>query len=192
MFLRRLFRTHHYLVFKMKCSDLVIPHQVEGEEFVVIDAYSILYNSKVCDALCAMSTTSKDYLDDVRRNKAIALVIMFEEKVVHYSYVFLRNKTSCILGLRRDTALVGNDFTIPSYRGKGCQLRSVALRASIAKEHGFAYIAAETSPDNNASQRGLQNGGMNLLGSLRIFVILNSLIIRWHRPYGFPLIGFCI
>lgn len=189
---RRVFRAHQYLLFKAACPNVVVPDGGEGERVVVLDAASIDTHGTVCEALRTMSRTAADYLDDVRTGRAVALVILSRGKVVHFSYVFLRNKSACILGLDEETALVGNAFTVPSYRGRGCQSRSVALRAAIARERGFAFIAAETSPDNGASQRGLQNGGMRLVGRLDLLVILNSLVIRWRRPSGFALLGFCV
>ena len=90
------------------------------------------------------------------------------------------------------TALIGNAFTVPAYRGKSAQPRSVKARASLAREAGYERILAETSPDNLASQRGMTKGGMQLLGRMDLLVAISVLVFRWRRPAGFPLIGFCL
>lgn len=189
---RRIFRVHHYQLFKAACNVIQQPRLGDHEEDLVIDAANINQNTKVLTALNKIAADTVDYLEDVNAGRVVALVILHQGEVVHYSYVFLRNKSACVLGLDRDTALVGNAFTVQSYRGKGCQARSVALRAAIAQDRGFRFIAAETSPENLASQRGLQNGGMGLVGRLDLAVILNCLVIRWRRPPGVSLLGFCL
>ena len=59
-------------------------------------------------------------------------------------------------------------------------------------KRGYRFIAAETSPENRASQRGMHKGGMSLIGRLELAVILNCLIIRWQRPSGISMFGFCL
>lgn len=189
---RRIFRVHSYQFFKAAVNSAQQSELGRQEKCVVIDAINIGEHKEVVAGLKTLAADAADYLDDVRAGRIVALVILHRNEVVHCSYVFLRNKSACILGLNGDTALVGNDFTVPSYRGKGCQSRSVALRAAIARERGFAFIAAETSPDNLASQHGLQNGGMESAGRLDLVVILNCLVIRWRRPQGIALIGLCL
>lgn len=189
---RRVFRTHHYLVFERDCEGGPCPVLHEGESAFVIDAENLDEHADVVNAVQRLAGDAADYFKDVRAGKVVALIIQYQGEVVHYSYVFLRNKSACILGLSKHTALIGNAFTVPAYRGKGCQSRSVALRAAIAAGRGFTAVAAETSPDNVASQRGLQNGGMRLAGRLDLVVILNSLVIRWRRPPGVPAFGFCL
>lgn len=189
---RRVLRVHHYLVFERDCEGAAAPALQGGESIFVIDASSLDEHAEVVRAVQRLAGDAADYFKDVRAGKVVALVIQYQGEVVHYSYVFLRNKSACILGLNKQTALIGNAFTVPAYRGKGCQSRSVALRAAIAAGRGFTVVAAETSPDNVASQRGLQNGGMRRVGSLDLMVVLNSLVIRWRRPPGFALFGFCL
>lgn len=191
-FRRRLFRTNSYLLFKASCEIGEHPRLGEGESYLALDSTNIDEFDDIIKALEQLSGDASDYISDVRAGKIVALLIQCNGELVHYSYVFLRNKSACILGLDRDTALVGNVFTVQSYRGKGCQARSVALCAAIARDRGFAFIAAETSLNNVASQRGMKNGGMNLAGRLDLAVILNSLVIRWRRPPGSAMLGFCL
>ena len=65
-------------------------------------------------------------------------------------------------------------------------------RAALAGEHGFERIAAETAPDNLASQRGMSKGGMKLLGRMDLVVVLNVLVLRLRRPKGFKPAAFCL
>lgn len=189
---RRILRTHRYLIFKCACEGIASPLMEPEESVFVIDAENLGELDHIARAVEQSAADASDYFQDVRAGKIIAFVMLYRNEVVHTSYVFLRNKSTCILGLDKDTALIGNAFTVPSSRGKGCQSRSVALRAAIAQSRGFAFVAAETSPDNVASQRGLKNGGMDLVGHLDLVVILNCLVIRWRRPPGFALFGFCL
>lgn len=190
--LRRLFRTHRYMLYKAACDQTTSDVLVDRECVDVLDDANLATCAETVAALKATSSDAADYLRDVRKGRIVALVISVDGRVAHYSYVFLRNKSACILGLGRDTALIGNDFTMPEHRGKGFQSRSVGLRAAIAKARGFSFVAAETSPRNLASQRGLQKGGMKFVGRLELAVVLNCLVIRWRRPAGVPFFGFCL
>lgn len=180
------------MIYQVRCDELVFDGPQREEGCIVLDSSNIGAHADVAEGLKRMGGEVSEYLQDVHAGRVVALVMLRDGKVMHYSYVFLRNKSACILGLSDDTALIGNAFTVPEYRGRGCQPRSIALRAAIAKERGYRFIAAETSPENRASQRGMHKGGMSFIGRLGLVVILNCLIIRWHRPPGIPMFGFCL
>ncbi|WBX86007.1 GNAT family N-acetyltransferase [Sphingosinicella microcystinivorans] len=188
----KLFRAKSHLIFEADCSQFPYPNPRDGEQFLVIDDKNIESHRDICAALLKIDRDAQDYLKDVKRGKVAAFIILNEGEIVHCSYVFFENKTACILGLPGTSALIGNAFTVPSYRGRGCQPRSVAARASIARAENFARVVAETSPDNARSQSGLRKAGMRLAGRMDMFVILNVLVIRWRRPSDYPLFGFCI
>lgn len=188
----KLVRTHTFMVFAAPCRDAAFPLAGPGEQLCVLRQGNLADNAAVCAALVALNPSNAEYIADIRRGWIIGFVIVRGGTVVHASYLFLKNKTACILGLRPDTALMGNAFTVPAYRGQGCQPRSVAARAALAREAGFERVAAETSPDNVASQRGLQKAGMRLTGRLDLVVLLNVLVIRWRRPPGVALLGLCL
>lgn len=52
----------------------------------------------------------------------------------------------------------------------------------MAATAGLTHVVSETSPDNIASQRGLQKGGMTKLGEARFTVMLNVIVVRTVRP----------
>lgn len=187
-----LVRRRSYVLFEKDCSGVSFPAPSAGERIQVLTAANIDGAADVAERLVELNAESADYLQDIRCGRVTGIVFIHGGQVVQYSYVFKKNKTACLLGLPPTTALIGNDFTVPSYRGRGCQGRSVEVRACVAREAGFTAVVAETSPDNIASQRGLQKGGMRPLGKLDMLVLLNCLVIRWRRPAGFPLLGLCL
>lgn len=188
----RIFRSRGYVLFERSCADGVFPDPVAGDTYLVLRYDNLAQNEVICTALLAMNESNAEYLEGVRQRYIIGFVVMRNEKLVHASYLFIKNKTACILGLQPGTGLIGNDFTLPEYRGRGYQAQSVMARAALAYDSGFKYVVAETSLDNIASQRGLQKGGMHLIGRMDLVVILNILVLRWRRPPGFALIGICI
>jgi RimJ/RimL family protein N-acetyltransferase len=169
-----------------------MPDPLPGETFHVLTADNLSGLQTVVERLLSVSPDNAEYVTDIRRRRVIGFIIEFDSTVVHYGYVFLRNKTACILGLDSKTALIGNAFTVPAYRGKSAQPRSVKARASLARAGGYERILAETSLDNLASQRGMTKGGMQLLGRMDLLLAISILVFRWRRPAGFPIFGFCL
>ena len=190
--LAAVFRSRAYLLYSRNCAGATMPDPLPGETFRVLTADNLAEMQTVVDGLLSLSADNAEYIADIRRRHVIGFIIEFDDTVAHYGYVFLRNKTACILGLDDKTALVGNAFTVPTYRGKSAQPRSVKARASLARDAGYERILAETSPDNLASQRGMTKGGMQLLGRMDLLVAISVLVFRWRRPTGFPMIGFCL
>ncbi len=186
------FRLSSDILFVLDCRDSSMPKPEPGEAFVVLEQKNLANSQRVSDALLRVSSENAEYLDDIRRRRIVGFVLMRGDQVVHFSYLFLENKTACILGLDRGTALIGNAYTVPSYRGKRAQPRSVHARAWLACRHDFKLIVAVTSLDNLASQKGMENGGMKRAGRMETVVLLNVFVIRWRRPAGFPLLGFCL
>lgn len=188
----RVLRMRSYVLYERSCAGAVMPEAQEGEHYHVLRAGSLADQKALVGALVAASADNVAYLDDVKRGRVVALLITCDGELAHYSYLFLRNKTACLLGLGRGTALVGNAWTAPHFRGRGLQARAVLARAALAGEHGFERIAAETAPGNLASQRGMSKGGMKLLGRMDLVVVLNVLVLRLRRPKGFKPAAFCL
>ncbi|PTD96778.1 GNAT family N-acetyltransferase [Pseudothauera lacus] len=188
----RILRMRSHLLYECACAGAAMPALQEGEHFHVLSAGSLPGQEALAKMLLAAAADNAAYLEDVRRGRVIALLISRDGELAHYSYLFLRNKTACLLGLGSGTALVGNAWTAPRFRGQGLQARAVQARAALAGEHGFERIAAETSPDNLASQRGMSKGGMRLLGRMDLIVVLSVLVLRLRKPAGFRLVAFCL
>lgn len=190
--LKHVFRARAYVIFSRDCRDAVMPSPLDGEVFSVLTRENLADSASVAAALLALSGENAEYLADIRRGRIVGFVISYHGKVVHFSYLFLRNKTACILGLDGRTALIGNAYTTPAYRGKGAQARSVKARAWLAHNAGFDRIAAETDVDNLASQAGIKKGGMQMEGRMDVAVFMRAVVIRRRRPAGFAPWGLCI
>ncbi len=187
-----MFRTRAYVIFSRDCRDALMPSPREGEVFTILTQENFADSASIATAMLGLSGENAEYLTDIRRGRIVGFVISYHGKVVHFSYLFLRNKTACILGLDGRTALIGNAYTVPAYRGKGAQPRSVKARAWLAHNAGFDRIAAETDVDNLASQTGMKNGGMQPEGRMDVAVFMRAVVIRRRRPAGFAFWGLCI
>jgi RimJ/RimL family protein N-acetyltransferase len=140
----------------------------------------------------SISPGNREYLEAVSRGEAQGLAVLNGGTLVHYAFLMYANKTACLLGFGRRVGLIGNAFTVPSYRGRGCQSRSAAARIGMAREAGLEQVISETRYDNIASQKNLPRAGMTLLGKLEVVVLLNMLVIRYRRPAGsISLWGIC-
>ena len=191
-FFRHLIRTQSHLLFFAPISDVANSFETDDLEFVTISTQNVLQYQALTDALIALNPDNTHYIADIHKDKIAGLAVLERGRVIHYAFVFKSNKTADFLGLQPGTALIGNSFTTPAHRGQGLQVKSVCARAAIARLHGFAAIAAETSPENHASQRGLIKSGLKLQGRVELLIVLSCLVIRWKRPAGVPLLGFSL
>lgn len=196
MRLRRLARQFlnygsHYL-YVMDCEALPDIHSPQGEAITVIDGASLAVGNCFLDDLIKLNPDNGPYVDEVRKSRMVCVVITYDRQVVHYGFLYLRNRMGCLLGLPSDALLAGNAYTVPSYRGRGCQGRSMLARAAYARDAGFRKVMAETAPDNVASGRGLRKAGMVMLGRVNYLVLLRYAVFRFRRPPGFPALGLCI
>lgn len=182
VFLRRkLARVQRHLVYTVHCTDAREANWLPGEQVWVCSRRK-LWDQAVSEQLVSLSPDNRDYLEAIPRGEAEGLAVLCNGKVVHYAFLMYRNKTACLLGFSKETALIGNAFTIDAYRGRGCQARSVAARIRMAEQAGLDQVISETSYDNTASQRGLVKGGMQLFGRVEFVVLLNVLVVRYRRP----------
>lgn len=192
MFFRRLIRTQSHLLFHAPIQEVVQPGPGDEVVCTAISVDTIGQQRALADSLVQLNPDNRLYLADIEKDRITGLVISKNGKPVHYGFVFKSNKTACLLGLPACAALIGNSFTVPQYRGQGLQARSVRARADIALLNGFTAVAAETHPDNHASQRGLTKSGLKLQGRVDLLVLLSCFVVRWRRPAGIPLLGFCL
>ncbi len=183
------FRSH--VIAQLCCNALPPLELLPEEELVVVDKPTLDRHSQICEQLLGFNRTNKAYLNDIALGRIEGVFILVDQRIVHYGFLMKRNRNRCLLGLPADAALIGHAYTVRSYRGRGCQARSVLARAHLAKAAGFTAIYAETSPDNLASQRGLIKAGMRMLGRLELIVVVRCLVIRWRRPPGFQAVNWC-
>lgn len=185
-------RRQSHVLFRLSVDDLPPVAAPPDIEAVEINMRNFEELETLRSKVVALNAENAAYFDDVRHGKAFGLALVAGNEVIHYSFVFIRNKTACLLGLGADCALIGNAFTLPSHRGRGLQAYSARRRACMARDAGFDSIASETAPDNVASQRGLEKAGMKRAGRAELLVLLNCVVVRYQRPAGFRLLGLCL
>ena len=188
---RQLLSCRSHALFKLSVDSLPAVNLHDGESCAVISARNMESHRQLCSELLGLNDGNQSYLDDVRRNRMQCVTISSGGRIVHYGFLYHKNRTACLLGLPESAALIGNSYTTPSYRGNGCQGRSVLLRAELARDSGFSSIYAETALDNASSQRGLAKAGMRHLGKVELVIVFRFLVIRRHRPEEFRRIDFC-
>ena len=189
---RRLIRRQSHLLYRSQINGVIKLPSTGDFEFKTITAQTISGQHVLTNMLVDLNPDNGPYISDIEKDRIAGLMILEGGQTVHYGFVFKSNKTAALLGLPPSTALIGNSFTMPSHRGNGLQARSVHARAEIARSNGFAEIAAETDPENYSSQRGLLKSGLKLQGPVELVVVLNCFVIRWRRPKGIALLGFCL
>jgi len=178
-------------LFVAECSALENRAEAGQEEHIVIEASSMLERQAQVSSIEGFNRDNAAYLRDVSQGRAIGLLVYSSGEPVHYGFVLLKNRTACLLGLPRKAALLANSYTVPQYRGNGCQGRSVATRAIAAMAAGYSTVYAETCPDNLSSQRGLARAGMKHLGRCRMLRLMRFFVIRLSRPPGVRFFGIC-
>ena len=184
-----LVRSHQ--VYMLDCCASPAPQKVADVTIALLTSKTLDDHLSLATQLTSLNHENTAYLEDIRRDRMVGALVVYRGRLVHYGFFYKQNRMACLLGLPRGGALIGNSFTAPEYRGRGCQGRSVLARALAAREAGFSMVFAETSIDNIASGRGLVKAGMKHLGRMDFVVIGRVLVIRWRRPGGFPLLGFC-
>ena len=174
---RRILRIQSHLVFGADCAAPLAVTWLDSENPIRFTQHAPLPPA-VQRELEQLLPGSQPYLKAVKKGEAEGLLVCVDGKIVHSAFLMFRNKTTCLLGFDRTTGLLGNSFTTPAYRGRGCQARSTRARIAMAAQAGLSRVISETAPDNHASQRGLTKGGMSLIGATRFFVVFNTLVVR--------------
>lgn len=178
-------------LFQRPCEGLPDLTLAGDEKLRVLTRDNLSAEGELVNWLLNFNASNAAYLHAVRCGRVVGFFILHRGKVVHFAFLFLQNRMNQILGLPPDVARIGHAYTVPAYRGKGCQGRSILARAAYARELGYSAIAAETRPDNVASQNGMKKAGMELRGEVQFTVILRCLVIRWQRPAGMGFLGWC-
>lgn len=177
---KRILRHQSHLVFGTECSTNLhvrwLPQEVPIHYSRTAPLPAVRRNE-----LEHLLPDSGPYLLAVDNGEAEGLLVCVDDRIVHSAFLMFMNKTTCLLGFDRRTGLLGNAYTVPVYRGRGCQARSTQMRVLMAARAGLTSVISETSPGNGASQRGLIKGGMMLLGTTRFVVVLNTLVLRLER-----------
>lgn len=189
---RLFFHAAAHEVFQMPCDSGINTTLLDDEGLCVLSSETLSKEAGAAAALLGLNTDNKQYIDAIAAGEAIGVVISHLGEPVHYGFLYLKNRTHRLLGLPKDGALMGNAFTVESYRGKGCQARSVGIRAQLASDAGFERVYAETGLDNDASKRGLSKAGMEYVGRIRIVVLLRCMVLRHCQPRFSRAVAICL
>jgi RimJ/RimL family protein N-acetyltransferase len=190
--LRRIFRRQSHYIFHADCRDAAVVEWPENEKVTKFSRTNPM-SGELLDQVMRLLPSSREYIEAVDNGEAEGLLVCVDGKIVHSAYLMFENKTTRLLGCNRSWGLLGNSFTITSHRGRGCQARSTRERIAMAAAAGLTAVISETSPDNLASQRGLQRGGMRFMGQVQFFVILNIFVIRTRRiGLRVPMFSLCL
>lgn len=181
---RRVLRYQSHVVFGHDLANPTPPEWPLDFEALLLDCNEELPEAVVADLLAA-TTSNQAYIDDIRQGLAIGLVAYHQDTLAHFAFVMKGSPTLRMLGFNADTALLGNARTFRHFRGRGLQTQSIRARLIAAKHAGFASAVSETALDNHASQKALERAGLARLGTVRLVVALNRLILR-HKSFGRP------
>ncbi len=189
---RQVLLARSHLLYCLPC-DAARPSAAErpDEQILTLTCSTVDANATLRQALLALNPDTEAYLDDIAKGRMLGVVMLHQSEVVHYSFLYLQNRTHCLLGLPQSAALIGNAFTVKHYRGRGAQARSILVRAALAAAEGFSAVYAETHPDNHASQRGMTRAGMHLVGRMDLLILIRFLVVRWRHPPGFRPLAWC-
>jgi len=115
------------------------------------------------------------------RNGDLLFVITDEERYVHRGYALFKTRQKKLLGEEEDTPIIAYCYTPAAARGRHLYQRALVAEIHYLQAIGFRRIAIETDPSNVASQRGILAAGFNFSREVRVWIVLNSLIIRLTR-----------
>jgi RimJ/RimL family protein N-acetyltransferase len=180
---RRFYARRAHALFAAECALVPAAVWLSSEQPVQFSQTQPLSPAQRNDLLTIWPDAGQ-YLQAVADGEAMGLLVRAEGRIVHSAYVMFGNKTLCVLGLDPSSALLGNASTVPEYRGRGCQVRSIAERAAMAANAGYKQVVAETAPDNVPSQRALRRAGLCSAGTVRLLLLLSVLVIRTDHPRG--------
>lgn len=133
-----------------------------------------------------------EYLEGIRRGEAVGVFIVLADELAHWAFLMIGSRTSCLLGIGRDTALLGNAYTDPGFRGRGLQTLSLRQRLHECQRLGIEEVFTETEPENVPSRRAMERVGMSLVREVTLVVLLNRVVLRRSRQgSAAPRAGIC-
>ena len=161
------------LLYIGKESPKMCPHHLTSS--VSIKSFSIGHLSGV------------DRIDKRLTTHRLAYVVFYSGEIVHESWVFFDTLLPSQYGFDSRFPVVGDCFTKPLYRGKCIYPYALSYILNDLRNRNIssnAYILV--SPTNNASIRGIENAGYQLLAQLKgtrllgVF-IFNKSTIRFDK-----------
>jgi hypothetical protein len=118
------------------------------------------------------------------RDGDLLFVITDQGRYVHRGYALFKTRQKKLLGEDDNTPLIAYCYTPTSERGHRVYERALASEIDYLQRAGFRRIAIETDPSNIPSQRGILAAGFALSREVRVWIVLNTLVIRLTRNGG--------
>jgi RimJ/RimL family protein N-acetyltransferase len=108
-------------------------------------------------------------------------VVFVNGECQHFGQVGFSSRQTRILGEPSQTPLIGPCVTVPEARGRGLYRRALAELGVLLQAAGHKRIIIETSPENYASQRGIEAAGYELQRIMNIWIFFNVLAVATIR-----------
>jgi len=115
------------------------------------------------------------------RDGDLLFVVTDGERYVHRGYALFKTRQKALLGEQEATPLIAYCYTPEAARGRRLYQRALVAEIDFLRAMGFRRIVIETDPSNIASQRGILAAGFEYNREVRVWIVLNSLIVRATR-----------
>jgi len=115
------------------------------------------------------------------RDGDILFLVTDKGRYVHRGYALFRTRQKKLLGEQEETPLISYCYTPVAERGRALYRRALAAEIDHLRQIGHRRIAIETDPANVSSQKGILAAGFRFVREVRLWIILNTLIVRVAR-----------
>jgi RimJ/RimL family protein N-acetyltransferase len=112
------------------------------------------------------------------RSGDILFVVSDGGRYVHRGYALFRTRQKQLLGESEETPLISYCYTPAEIRGRALYRRALSAEIDYLRTIGHRRIAIETDPANVASQKGILAAGFRFVREVRLWILLNALIVR--------------
>ncbi|TQE92754.1 MAG: GNAT family N-acetyltransferase, partial [Spiribacter salinus] len=119
-----------------------------------------------------------EYMEGIRKGEVIGVFVLVDGVLAHWAFILRSSRTSCLLGVGRGEALLGNAYTNPQFRGRGLQTTSLRQRLQECRRLGITHVYTETVPDNWPSRRAMERVGMVFLRDVTLLVVVTRIVVR--------------
>ena len=153
------------LLYVGKASPKMCPHRLPSA--VSIKSFSLEHPSGV------------DQIDKRLTSNKLAYVVFYSGEIVHENWVTFDTLLPSQYGFDSRFPVIGHGFTKPQYRGKRLQPYALSYILNDLRHRNISSNAYTlVSPTNNASIRGIENAGYQLLAQLKGTRILGVFIFN--------------
>lgn len=126
-------------------------------------------------------------LDRLNRfGASYAYAVVAEDHVAHISWLLphtaMQKDPPRVLRARANEAEITCCETLPAFRGRGIYRFAIHKLIEIARGQGVHRVWMKTTPDNKASQSGIEKAGLQRLGAaILILLPLTERLVIWRR-----------